>query len=314
MLSYYMEVLVKVDGKPKLATIGVCAAAVCNIVLDYILVIKLGYGVKGAAFATGFSQMFSATLFFIHFLKKKSILRFCKFKINFSLIFRTLKIGFSDFITELSTGITIFMFNRAILMVIGEKGIVTYTVISYLNTLIMMTMIAVSQGMQPLISYNYGKNDKKTYNGYFKLAFKTICGLSLSAYAISAIFAEPISKLFISANETELLSYCIKSLRIYAPAFLILGFNIIFTGYYTAVERPKFAMIISLCRGLIVITCALYFMVNIFGETGIWVATAVSEFVCLIISSTVFIKHFYKDVFESTKSINASSKMKIVED
>lgn len=311
MLSYYMEVLVKVDGHPKLATIGVCAAAVCNIILDYIFVIKLELGVKGAAYATGLSQMFSATLFFIHFLGKKSRLKFTKFKFSFSTIKRALTIGVPDFITELSTGITIFMFNRTILLVIGDIGVVTYTVISYVNTLIMMTMIAVSQGMQPLVSYNYGKNDKLAYTNYFKLAVKTICILSLSAYAICTVFAEPISRFFIDKEEVELLRYSVKSFRLYAPAFLLLGFNIVLSGFFAAIEKPKFAMVISIGRGLVVIAVSLFIMVNLFGDTGIWISTAVSEVICLIVSVTIFMKYFFKDLFLEDKT---ARKMKIIED
>ncbi|HBB28901.1 MAG TPA: MATE family efflux transporter, partial [Clostridiales bacterium] len=313
MLSYYMEVLVKVDGFPKLATIGVCTAAVCNIVLDYIFVIKLGFGVKGAAYATGLSQMFSATLFFIHFLGKKSKLGFVKFKVDFPTIKRAFLVGIPDFITELSAGITIFMFNRTILLLIGEIGVVTYTVISYVNTLILMTMIAVSQGMQPLVSYNYGKGDKASFTYYFKLAVKTIGILSLAAYAISTIFAEPISRFFIDKEEVELLSYSVKSSRIYAPAFLILGFNIVLSGFYSAVEKPKYAMIISLGRGLIIIAASLFIMVNIFGDTGIWISTTVSEIICLVVSVTIFMKYFFKDLFLNNK-LSANTKMKIIED
>ncbi len=224
---------------------------------------------------------------------------------------RAICVGAPDFITELSTGITIFMFNRTILLLIGEVGVVTYTVISYVNTLIMMTMIAVSQGMQPLVSYNYGKGDKASFAYYLKLAVKTVCILSLAAYAICTIFAEPISRFFIDKEQVELLSYSVKSLRIYAPAFLILGFNIILSGFYSAVEKPKFAMIISLGRGLIVIAASLFVMVNVFGDTGVWLSTTVSELICLIVSITIFAKYFFKDLFLDEK---LSAKMKIIED
>lgn len=299
MVSYYMEVLVKVDGFPKLSTIGVCTAAACNIFLDYILVIRLNMGVRGAAIATGISQVLSATLFFLYFVSKKSHINFAKFTFSVKELFRTLSLGFSDFITELSTGVIIFMFNKTILAVIGESGIVVYTVIVYVNTLIIMTMIGVSQGMQPLVSYNYGRNDTSTLVNYFVMAIKTVSIFSFASFFICIVFAEKINGFFINAEEASMIAYAVKCFRMYATAFLILGFNIIFIGFYTAIERQGFAMIISLGRGFVIIFITLIVIIKSFGANGIWAVTAVSEGINLLICLTLFFKYFYRPLFKN---------------
>ena len=135
----------------------------------------------------------------------------------------------------------------------------------------------------------------------------------MAAYAVSTIFAEPISRFFIDKEEVDLLSYSVKSLRIYAPAFLILGFNIVLSGFYSAVEKPKYALIISLGRGLVVIAASLFVMVNIFGDVGIWLSATISEIICLVVSVTIFMKYFFKDLFVNNK-LSASKNMKILED
>lgn len=299
ILSYYLEVLVKTDGHPRLATFGVCIAAIANIVLDYVFVIKLGYGVKGAAFATVMAQAASIIFFLGHFLFNSSRIKFVPFKLDLSVIKRTLPIGASDFITEFSISFIVFLFNRTILNYVGETGIITYTVIMYLNNLVIMIMSGISQGIQPLVSYNYGKEDKKSLSYFLKKAFKTVGVSSLIIYASCIIFAEQIIGLFINKAEVELFYYSVKAIKWYAPVYLILGFNIVLTGFYAAIERPLYSMIISLGRGFIVITASLYIMTSLIGAKGIWLSSFVSEIICLIIAITISVKFFFSELFQN---------------
>lgn len=294
MLSYYMEVLVKADKCPKLSTIGVLSAACCNILLDYIFVIKLHYGVKGAAYATVISQMLSTAIFFIHFLRKKSVLGLCKFKFDVELVKRTIKLGTPDFIADISTGVTIFIFNRVILRTIGESGIIAYTVISYTSSIVLNTMCGISQGVQPLISYNYGKKDWQAIYYYLKHAIRVAIIFSLLSYVLSILFPAQLSRLFINSNDMVLINYTINALRLYSLAYLLVGFNVVLCGFYTAVEKSKYSLIISLGRGLVVISLILMIMTYLFNDTGIWLSTFISEAICLIVSVSIFANQFMK--------------------
>ena len=157
MVAYYLEVLCKTDNSPYLSIIGVGSAAFTNILLDYIFVAKFQMGIRGAGLATGLSQLLSSLIFLSHFLSSRSTLKFRKFKVDFKEIKRIIFIGFPDSITELATGIVILLFNKYILSLIGEDGVVAYSIISYVNSFILMTMIGITQGMQPLVSFYYGK-------------------------------------------------------------------------------------------------------------------------------------------------------------
>ena len=109
MVSYALEVLIKVDGYPQLSIVGVVISAITNIVLDYLFVIKFGWGVEGAALATGLARVFSFIFFMSHFLGNKASLKFKRFNFDLSTIRRVASIGFSDCITELSMGIIILL-------------------------------------------------------------------------------------------------------------------------------------------------------------------------------------------------------------
>lgn len=290
MLSYFMEVLVKADKRPRLSIIGVSVSACTNIILDYVFVIKLNYGVKGAAFATILAQMTSFTLFLVHFLKGKSILKFAKIKLEWLDFKRTIFNGFSDFILEISVGVTTYIFNIIILNVIGDLGIISYTIITYINMLVLNTMLAVSQGVQPIVSFNYGKKNKKIILGYFKLSLLTITFFSIITYFVCNFYSLFICKIFINIEKTNLLNYAKSAIKIYSLMYIVVGFNIIFCGLCTAVEKPKYALIISLGRGFIVINIVLLAMTKLYGNFGIWIASFISEMICFIISVVIFTK------------------------
>lgn len=287
IVSYCLEVLTKADGFPHLAIIGVLISAVTNIILDYIFVIVLGFGVKGAAYATGISQIASCIFFGSHFLRSVSTLKLVKFKPSFHILKRIIGIGFPDGITELTSGIIILIFNQSILNVIGEEGLITYSIICYVSTLVLMTMIGATQGLQPLCSYYYGRNEISSINHLLMITFKTIAIISITIFIGCFIFAPQIIHLFLNDSETSLILNSISIFKTYSLSFLLLGFNILASGFCVSIEKPIFATIISLSRGFVLILLSLIISILIFGGKGIWISTIISESLCLIISLTL---------------------------
>ncbi len=289
IISYCLEVFTKADGFPYLAVVGVVISALVNIILDYFFVIRFNWGIGGAAYATGISQLMAALFYIIHFNRKKSRLKFVKCKFKFSVIKDILSIGLPDSLTEFSAGVVIYLFNQTILSTIGNKGVITYSVISYINTLVLMTMIGITQGMQPLCSFYYGREDEKSVNALFNMGAKTIAATSILIFAIVNIFTPSIVGVFMdrSANE-EVFTYSIKAIRMFSISFIIVGYNILISGFFAAIAKPKYAAIISIARGLVIITLTLFIMTNAFGQNGIWLATAVSEGLSIILSLLIF--------------------------
>ena len=303
IISYCLEVFTKADGFPYLAIVGVVSSALVNIILDYLFVMRFHWGIKGAAYATGASQVIATLIYIIHFNKKKSRLKFIKCKFEFSVIKDILSIGLPDSLTECSTGVVIYIFNHVILSNIGNKGVVTYSIISYINLLVLMTMIGITQGMQPLCSFYYGREDEKAVNTLFNMSVKTIAVMSILIFAIVNIFTPQIVQIFMDkATNEELYIYSIKAIRMFSLSFIIVGYNILISGFFAAIAKPKYATIISLSRGLVIITLSLFIMTSLFGETGIWLATAVSEGISIIISLLIFKENSYIDL-ESGKLI-----------
>ena len=288
ILSYSFETLIKTDGYPKLATIYVTSGALLNCILDYILVMVLHKGVWGAAFATGISQAAVILLYLWHFLGSKGTIRFSKFHLMPSEIGRQIRNGMSSGITEFSSGIIIFFFNQAILKYIGEYALVSYTIISYVNTIVVMSMAGIAQGTQPLISYYYGKNEPEKYKKLLKYGMVAAAAGSVTAVLICYVGAERIVGLFLKASEASLSIYSVRVLRLFILSFLLAGFHVVLGGYFTSVEKAGFATMISLTRSLVALVISLVFLTAVFGGEAIWWAPLIAESCCLVLSAGLY--------------------------
>ncbi|MCC8027500.1 MAG: MATE family efflux transporter [Clostridium sp.] len=285
IFSYSFEVLVKTDGYPKYATICVTLAALMNCILDYLFVMVFKWGVAGAGVATGLSQMMAVILYLVHFLSPRATIRFAKPCWSPGQLWRVVKIGLSSGLTEFSAGITVFLFNHAILAYIGEEGIISYTIIAYINTIVVMSMAGVAQGVQPLISFYYGRKDVYSYGTLFRYAVAAIVIMAGAAFLGSWAGADGLVSVFISKDMEELRTYSASVFRIFSISFLIMGFNVIAGGFFTAIEMPKSALAITLGRGLITMAAALAICITAAGGQGIWWAPTVSEVMCLAVSA-----------------------------
>ena len=284
IVSYSMEVLVKTDGFPKLATAAVTVGAVTKIVMDYVLVVHVGMGIRGAAIATGLSQVLTFTVFTIHFLGKRGTIHWCKTTMDLSVYKRIIPIGTADFITELSAGTIIFLFNHAILKHIGDNGVVTYTVITYIYNIVMMTFTGISQGMQPLVSFYRGRREENTCRLFLRYALYSTFAMSMLALAICLFMTPALVSIFIDASRAELFTYTVHAFRIYSLCYLVIGYNIVCSGYFAAVEKSGYSFTISLLRGFVLIAASIWIMGELFQGEGIWYATLVCESSTLVVS------------------------------
>ena len=289
MTSYNLEVLIKADGYPQKAIATTLAGAATNIILDYVFVMVLHWGIKGAAIATGISQLMTLSIFLAHFLSKKSGFSFVKIQWKFKEVVSMAKIGVADSVTEFSVGAIIFMFNNTLIRVSGNDGVVIYTVIAYVSQLILMTMMGVNQGMQPLVSYYHGREEHKTHKYILRIALIAAGGASVAAFVFGILYPNPVVAVFIDRSADALLyENAVNAFKLFSFSFLPLGVVVILAGYFTALERPKSAMTISICRGLVLVVISLVIMTMLFGEIGIWLSMGVSETIALILAVTMY--------------------------
>lgn len=293
IISYNLEVLVKTDGYPRVAIITVTTGCLANCVMDYIAIFWLDMGVFGAAVATGLSQLLTCVMYLIHFFGKKCTFRLRKFRFDPHVYRRLLPIGLSDGVTELCTGVMILLFNRTVQKYLGADGVVSYTVIAYVSTFIINLYMGVSQGAQPLISYHYGKGDRKGCRTLLRYGLSTAAGAAVLSFAVLEWLAPQIVGTYLSGASDALVASTVTAFRQYSVAYLLMGFNVVIGGYMTALEQPMPAICISTGRGLIVQAAVLMVLAAATNGAGIWLTPIFSEGLVLCMA-LVFLKRNQK--------------------
>lgn len=284
MISYNLEVLVKTDGRPRLALVTVCVGCVTNCVLDYLAIFHWGLGIWGAAAATGVSQLLTCLIYLTHFLGKHTTFHPVRFRMDWKIYRRLLPIGISDGLTELCNGLMIFLFNHTILRCIGTDGLVAYTIIAYANTLVINITMGVSQGSQPLISFQNGRGDGTAIGKLLRYGLRTMCGIAAVCFTVLFLAAPKLVAVYLPEAGAEMLTFATDAFRRYSLCYLPVGFNIYIAGFLTAMERPLPAVSISTGRGLILQGSILLLLAAVLGGSSIWFAPVISEVLCLGLS------------------------------
>ncbi|MCC8166081.1 MAG: MATE family efflux transporter [Planctomycetes bacterium] len=302
VVSYLFEILTITDGHPKLATLFVTCGAILHLILNVVFIYWLKWGVFGAGLSTGLSQLFQAILYLSHFLSKRSMLKFVAFRFQGRELWRTIKLGLPSGITEMSAGVVIFLINHAIIRYFGTDALVSFSVISYVNTIIVMSMMGVVQGLQPLVSYFYGRNDWKKCETLLKYGLVAATAIPLVMIVPAWIGADVVVGFFVSPEMRTLFEDSVSIFRTYSVAFLLLGYNVVLGGYFTAIEREKSSAAISLGRGLVFIYLSIELLTSLAGGSGIWWVGTASEGMCLGLSAFLFFL-YRRDLAKTHKDI-----------
>ena len=284
MSNYTFTAFARNDGAPSIAMIGSISGSIFNIIFDYIFIYPMKMGIFGAALATGFSPALSLLILSIFFIKKRNNFKpiKCKFSLKFSL--KIMSVGIPSLVTEISSGIVIFVFNIIMLQLLGNIGVAAYGIIANISIVVISIFTGVSQGIQPLISRYYGLNDKKTIKITLKYALITSIIIAIVVYGCLLLFSNPIVSAFNSENNSSLQVAAINGLKIYFTGIFFAGLNIILATYFAATDKAKPAGTISILRGFIVILPLAILLANLFGINGLWISFPLAEFIVSIIS------------------------------
>ena len=280
ILSYCLEVMVKVDGAPQLAMFGVGVSFLINVGLDYLFIMVWHWGVFGAALATGLAQLGSLIFFLAYFLSGKSNLRFRRFSFHLKDFRRILPLGIADCSIELMLGFLTLLYNHVITNLLGESSLPIYAVIAYVSLLVSMVMQGLAQGMMPLVSLAVGEQDPSAIRLYLRRSFLLV--LVVGAVVVGVCLAAPggIVALLLS-GESTLFDQTVAALRQFALSYLPAGITIVLAGYFAALGRAGSSALLSLGRGFVLLPAALL-VLNLLGASSlIWTAALIGELLSL---------------------------------
>lgn len=284
LLNNVIICFVRNDGSPQLAMAAMLIGSFSNIVLDYIFIFPFEMGLFGAALATGIAPVVSLLCLSVHFVKKQNTFHLLLQKLQFKIFADISFLGLSAFITELSSGLVIIVFNAIILRIEGNIGVAAYGIIANIALVILAIFTGIAQGMQPIISRCIGSQNSHDINDVLKLGFITTISIAVAVYAISFVFSDQIVAAFNNEGNTKLAEIAIQGLRIYFTSFVFSGINILSAASFSSIDAPKNAFIISILRGCVVLIPATMVLSILFGITGVWLSMTVTEVIVLLLS------------------------------
>lgn len=288
VLNHNISSFVRNDGAPKLAMYAMLISTIANIIFDYIFIFPLNLGIFGAALATGVSPIISLLILSLHIIKKKNTFKFTKVKLSFANLKWILSGGVTSFLTEFSMGLVIFIFNLFIIMYKGDLGVSAYAIITNFNYIAVAIFNGIGQGIQPIISVNYGAKENKRVLNILNLAIITSFVIGIITFLIGLIFPNALVSLFNNDGNLELQNIAVKAVRIYFLAFIFMGINMIMALFLQAITMAKKSAIISFLRGSILVITSLLILSYLFKIIGVWTAVPMAEFLTLLYSLKLY--------------------------
>lgn len=290
MLQNVFQSFFTTAEKPALGFIVTVIAGFTNIIFDAVFVAGLSLGVEGAAVATCMSQAVGALIPIVYFSRKNnSLLRIGKTKCEFKMFLKTCANGSSEFVTNISVSVVSMIYNSRLMDMAGENGVSAYGVIMYVNFIFIAVLSGYAIGIAPVIGYNYGARNNDELKNVFKksLFIMAVFGVVLTLLAVG--FSHPLAKLFVGYDES-LFIMTKNALRIYSIGFIIMGFSIFGSAFFTALGNGIISALISFLRTFIFQIAAVIILPMILDLTGIWLSVPVSELFAFLITIFFFAK------------------------
>ncbi|WP_455683710.1 MATE family efflux transporter [Thomasclavelia sp.] len=278
-------------GKPTMGLIVTLLAGFTNILLDYIFMSPLNMKTAGAALATGIGYCIPAVIGLIYFLfVKNNPLHFIKPAINWNILFQSCTNGSSEMVTNLANAVTTFLFNYVLLKFYGEDGVASITIILYFQYIFTALYFGYSNGIAPIISFKYGKGDKRQLQSIFKNSILFLISSSIISNILIHLTITEALTIFTSKN-SNVYDITLNGFSTYSFAFIIMGLGIFASALFTAFSDGKSSAIISFSRTFIFIVGSIMIFPNLFGKAGIWIAVPIAELLGIFVTLYFLIKN-----------------------
>lgn len=276
--------------KPKLGLAVIIGAGVTNMVLDYLFIAVLGFGLAGAALATVCGECVGGLLPIFYFARKNdSLLKLGKTHFDGHILLRTCTNGSSELMTNLSSSVVNSLYNVQLMKFVGENGVAAYGTIMYVNFIFISTFLGYAIGSAPIVSYHYGAGNHAELQNLFKKSLRLIGGWGIWLLVLAQLIAGPLAKIFVGYDQ-KLFELTKHGFQIFCLTFLVNGFNIYGSSFFTALNNGLLSAVISFLRTLVFQMSVLLLLPMILGINGIWCSVFIAELLTLCVTVTFFVK------------------------
>ncbi|MGI6451747.1 MAG: MATE family efflux transporter [Desulfitobacteriia bacterium] len=286
-ISFGMNNFIRAEGNPRIAMLTQILGALINILFNYIFIFKMGMGIKGSALGTVLGQLISAIWVISYFKSRYSVLKFklANFKPQISIILRIMAIGFAPFAMQIANSIQQTILNKTLYYYGGDLALSAVGIIMSIATLLVMPVVGLSQGAQPLIGYNYGARQYDRVKETLSKAVIAGIGIAAFGFLVMHIWPEQLVGLF-SEEDIVLTSMTSKAMLTFFALLPIVGFQIPCASYFQAVGKPVQSAILSLSRQVLFFIPLLIFLPRIWGIEGVWRTAPIADALSVMFTAT----------------------------
>lgn len=289
MLQNVFQSFLIAAEKPKLGLIATVAAGVTNMILDALFIAVFKWGVAGAAIATGISQCVGGIFPFIYFIHPNtSLLKLVKTKLELRPLINACANGASELMSNISSSLVSMLYNWQLMNYVGGDGVSAYGVLMYVQFIFIAIYVGYAIGCAPIVGYHYGAQNDSELKNMLKKSTILMGGSGVVLTALAMALSASLSKIFVGYDE-GLYSLTMHAFKLFSFSFLLAGFNIFVSSFFTALNNGGISATVSFLRTLVFQTASVIILPIFFDIDGIWWAITVAEVFAFIISLTFLI-------------------------
>ena len=310
-LGMGMNNFIRAEGNPKLAMITQLAGTFVNVVLNYIFIFKMGLGLKGSALATIIGQAVTTILVLGYFNSALSIvkIRLKNMKPQKAILTSIVAIGFAPFAMQLANSLQNLILNKSLYAYGGDMALSAVGIIMSISMLLLMPVVGVSQGAQPIIGYNYGAKQYGRVKETFTKAVMVGTGISVAGFLAIFLWPTQIVGLF-SRDDVALTKMTADAMLVYFAFSPVIGFQIIGSSYFQAVGEAIPSIILSLSRQVLLFIPLLIILPKFWGIDGIWRTAPISDGIAALLTA-IFIYFEMKRITKRQHEHESSEEKEI---
>ena len=289
-----LNAVLRSSGHPQKAMYATIATVVINTILDPVFIYGFGWGIRGAAVATIVAQVISLTWQFKLFSNKDELLHFHRgiFRLKRKIVFDSLAIGMSPFLMNLAACFIVIIINQGLKKYGGDLAIGAFGIVNRLVFIVVMIVMGLNQGMQPIAGYNFGAKLYGRVNKVLRLTRIYATAVTTFGFLVGMLVPDLVVGIFTS--DAELTELSVTGLRITVMFFPIIGFQMVTSNFFQSIGMAGKAIFLSLTRQMLILLPCLLVLPQFFGVAGVWYSMPVSDLLASLIALVMLVCQFRK--------------------
>lgn len=289
MLQNVFQSFMVTAEKSRLGLGVTVAAGLTNMVLDFVFIVPLQWGLAGAAVATAISQTVGGVVPLLYFARpNNSLLRLTRARPDGRILLRTCANGSSELMSNISASVVTMLYNFQLMRLAGEDGIAAYGVVMYVNFIFAAVFIGYSIGAAPVVGYHYGAQNHAELKNLFRRSLTLVATSGVVMTVLAELLAQPLTQVFVG-YDAGLYALTVRGFMLYSISFLLSGVNIFGSAFFTALNNGGVSAAIAFLRTLVFQVVVVLLLPALIGLDGIWLAIVAAELLALAVTLFFFV-------------------------